>query len=72
MLRPLVRNSNGSLQPTRESALYVIATWRNLDGKLLTGKVATLELLNVLRPTAAMLVFIVQAAHALPRCLEWQ
>ena len=63
---------DGELQPTQESALHVIATWRDLGGELLTPRVAAVELLNVLRPTVAVSVFIVQTAHALHRYLEWQ
>ena len=63
---------DGELQPTQESALHIIATWRDLDGELLTPRVAAVELLNVLRPTVAVSVFIVQAAHALHRHPEWR
>ena len=63
---------DGELQPTQESALHVIATWRDLDGAILPPKVAAVELLNVLRPTVAVSVFIVQTAHALHRYPEWQ
>ncbi|MFG6637938.1 cytochrome P450 [Sulfitobacter sp. 1A12126] len=63
---------DGELQPTQESALNVIATWNDLNGKLLTSKDAAVELLNVLRPTVAVSVFIVQTAHALHRYPEWQ
>lgn len=63
---------DGELQPTQESALHFIATWRDLDGELLNPRVAAVELLNVLRPTVAVSVFIVQTAHALYRYPEWQ
>ena len=63
---------DGELQPTQESALHFIATWRDLDGELLNPRVAAVELLNVLRPTVAVSVFIVQTAHALHRYPEWQ
>ena len=63
---------DGELQPTQESALHVIATWRDFDGELLNPRVAAVELLNVLRPTVAVSVFIVQTAHALYRYPEWQ
>lgn len=62
---------DGNLQPQKESALHVIATWSDLDGDLLTPKVAAVELLNVLRPTVAVSVFIVQAVHALHRYPRW-
>jgi len=63
---------DGELQPTQEGALHVIATWRDLNGELLTSKVAAVELLNILRPTVAVSVFIVQTAHALHRYPQWQ
>lgn len=63
---------NGEPQPTQENALHVISTWRDLDGELLTPRVAAVEMLNVLRPTVAVSVFIVQAAHALHRHPEWR
>lgn len=63
---------DGELQPTQESALHFIATWRDLDGELLNPRVAAVELLNVLRPTVAVSVFIVQTAHALYRYPELQ
>ncbi|MDD9723303.1 cytochrome P450 [Sulfitobacter sp. PR48] len=62
---------DGSLQPQKENALHVIATWSDLNGELLTPKVAAVELLNVLRPTVAVSVFIVQAVHALHQYPHW-
>ncbi|MED5618801.1 cytochrome P450 [Ideonella sp. BN130291] len=55
----------GRHQPLANSALEVIASHRSLDGALLPPRVAAVELLNVLRPTVAVSVFIVFAAHAL-------
>jgi fatty-acid peroxygenase len=49
------------------SALYRIAHHRDLDGELLPLRTAAVELLNVLRPTVAVSVFIVFVAHALHR-----
>ena len=61
----------GRLLADRNSAAYVVAMWRNLDGELLPVKVAAVEILNVLRPTVAVSVFIVQAAHALQQNPTW-
>ena len=61
----------GRLLADRNSAAYIIAMWRNLDGELLPDKVAAVEILNVLRPTVAVSVFIVQAAHALQQNPTW-
>ncbi len=63
---------DGSLQPQDESAAHVVAMWRDLDGEPLSFKVAAVELLNVLRPTVAVAVFIVQAANALHRHPTWR
>jgi fatty-acid peroxygenase len=57
----------GRLNPPEDSAARVIATWRDLDGALLSPRVAAVELLNILRPTVAVSVFITFAAHALHR-----
>ena len=55
------------LDPPEDSAARVIATWRDLDGALLSPRIAAVELLNILRPTVAVSVFITFAAHALHR-----
>lgn len=44
---------------------YKIATHRDLDGKLLDEKVAAVEVLNLLRPTVAISVYVVLSALAL-------
>lgn len=61
----------GQLVPPQHSALALWAHFRNLDGQPLAPRIAAVELLNVLRPTVAVSVFIVHAAHALhhhPSC----
>lgn len=61
----------GRLNPPEQSAAHVIAWHRELNGELLRPHVAAVELLNVLRPTVAVSVFIMFAAHALhqyPEC----
>ena len=62
---------SGRLHPPEKSAAGVIATWRDLDDMLLSPRVAAVELLNVMRPTIAISVFITFVAHALqqfPTC----
>jgi fatty-acid peroxygenase len=62
----------GTLASARGRPLEAIARHRDADGALLAPRVAAVELLNLLRPTLAVSVFIVFAAHALheyPRCL---
>jgi fatty-acid peroxygenase len=58
-----VRNETLDVPP--ESAAAIVARYREADGELLPTKVAAVELLNVLRPTVAVSVYIVFAAVAL-------
>lgn len=53
------------LTPPPESALAVIAEWREPDGERLPSHVAAVELLNALRPLVAVSAYITFAAHAL-------
>ncbi len=55
----------GRLHPPDGSAAHVVAWHRQLDGALLSPHVAAVELLNVLRPTVAVAVYITFIAHAL-------
>lgn len=61
----------GQLRPPEQTAAHVIAWHRDLNGDLLSPQVATVEVLNVLRPTVAVAVYITFVAHALhqhPEC----
>ena len=61
----------GRLKPPEESAAWVIATHRDLQDQLLDRHTAAVELINVLRPTVAVAVYITFVAHALyhyPEC----
>jgi len=51
----------------RESAISRIAFHHELNGELLAPRIAAVELLNVLRPTVAVSVYIVFLVHALHR-----
>jgi fatty-acid peroxygenase len=67
-LRALVADVRaGTFDPRAESALSTVAWYRDSNGALLTTRTAAVELLNVLRPTVAVSVFIVFAAVALYR-----
>lgn len=55
----------GAILPPAQTALREIALHRDLDGQLLSAHTAAVELLNVLRPTVAVSVYIVFCAHAL-------
>jgi fatty-acid peroxygenase len=61
------RVRDGSLRPPEHSPLHVIAWHRDLNGTLLRPRIAAVELLNLLRPTVAISVFITFMAHALHR-----
>ena len=54
------------------SALALIATHRDIDGELLSPRVAAVELLNVLRPTVAVARFSTFAALALYKQPAWR
>ena len=56
---------SGELDVPAESAAHIIAWHRDLDGALLDPKIASVELINILRPTVAVGRFIVFAALAL-------
>lgn len=70
----LVRHvRSGSLKPPAESAARLVALHRDEDGRHLDPRVAAVELINLLRPTVAVSVFVVFAAHALhlhPECRD--
>ncbi|GGO33368.1 cytochrome P450 [Deinococcus humi] len=55
----------GTLTPDQASALHVIAHHQDVSGALLDERVAAVELLNVLRPTVAVALYVVFAALAL-------
>lgn len=72
-LAALVRDVRaGAVTPPAGSALEEIAFWPDENGRPLPSRVAAVELLNVLRPTVAVAVYVVFAAHALTRYPAWQ
>ncbi|MFZ3584741.1 cytochrome P450 [Loktanella sp. DJP18] len=56
---------DGTVESAPDQALSFIANWRDLDGALLPAEVAAVELLNMLRPTVAIAVYLVFVADAL-------
>jgi fatty-acid peroxygenase len=56
----------------RGEALRAVAAHRDAAGEPLPARVAAVELLNLLRPTVAVAVWIVFAAHALHRLPAWR
>jgi len=62
----------GDEDPPEHSAARVVAWHRELDGSLLPPRVAAVELLNVLRPTVAVSVYLVFVAHAFHAHPGWR
>lgn len=63
----------GRTQCPQGCALQQIAAHQDAGGKLLAPQIAAVELLNVIRPTIAVSVYVVFVAHALevnPACRE--
>lgn len=63
---------SGELAPAEGTALEVFAHHRGLDGELLTGEVAAVELLNILRPIFAVALFVEFAGAALIEHPQWR
>lgn len=55
----------GALTPPESSPLAVVAAHRTLEGELLNPHVAAVEVLNLIRPTVAVAVYLTFVAHAL-------
>ncbi|PRX99271.1 fatty-acid peroxygenase [Pontibacter ummariensis] len=56
---------NGKLTVPEASPAHVIALHRDLEGELLSTRMAAIELINVIRPTVAIAYFVVFTALAL-------
>lgn len=56
---------SGALRVPDDAACGIIALHRQLDGQLLKPRIAAVEILNILRPTVAVSVWMALAAHAL-------
>ena len=56
---------SGRIHPPEQSAAHIVAWHRDLNGELLTPHVAAVELINVIRPTVAVSVYLIFVAHAL-------
>jgi len=65
LARLVWRVRRGGLSPTPGTALYVLAQHRDLHGRLLSLRLAAVELLNVIRPTVAVAWYVAFAALAL-------
>jgi fatty-acid peroxygenase len=62
----------GDVDVSPESPLAILASYKDSHGRPLTARIAAVELLNLLRPTVAVSVFIVFAAHALLTAPRWR
>jgi len=59
------------IKTKKESALYQIAFYRDVDGKLLSPQMAAIEVINAIRPVIAISIYITFAALSLykyPEC----
>jgi fatty-acid peroxygenase len=71
--RRLVNDVRSDRHPVpKGSPLRIIAEHRGEDGRLLRSQVAAVELLNLLRPSVAVAVYIVFVAHALHFHPAWR
>ena len=62
----LIKDAREHPVPGKEHlALYAFANATDLDGELLPVEVATVELLNIIRPTVALTVWVALMGHAL-------
>lgn len=62
---------NGNYKPEHNSPVNVISFYNDIDGELLKPNLAAIEIINLIRPTVAVSVYVVFAAHALyknPKC----
>jgi fatty-acid peroxygenase len=55
----------GRIRPESDSPVYAVATCTDTDGRLLSPRIAGVELANLLRPTVATAVYVTFLAHAL-------
>ncbi|KAB2942310.1 MAG: cytochrome P450 [Hyphomicrobium sp.] len=73
MSRIVAQIQTGDLTPPPTSAAHIIAGHQDLTGGFLSHRIAAVELLNVVRPTVAVAVYITFVAHALqshPECRQ--
>ncbi len=63
---------SGNLRAPKESAAYKMAFHRDLKGNLLDTQIAAVELINVIRPTVAVSIFIAFGALALHRLPQYR
>lgn len=62
----------GALKPPEDDALSLISRHRDLEGNLLSPRVAAVEVINILRPTVAVSRYVIFAALALHRHPEYR
>lgn len=57
----------GKAAVAADSAVWIVARHREIDGDELSPRLAAVELLNIIRPTVAVCWFVAYAGHALHR-----
>lgn len=66
------RVRDGTMEIGDDRALAVVARYRDTDGAVLEERIASVEMLNLLRPTVAVARFIVYAAMELLAHPQWR
>ncbi len=69
----ILKVRNNQLEVPQDSAAYIIANQRDLNGELLDLHTAAVELINILRPTVAIAryaTFAALALHEHPQCRQ--
>jgi fatty-acid peroxygenase len=63
---------SGRIAPPEGSPLATVSAWRDPAGELLPADVASVELLNLIRPYVAISAYLTFAAHRLAVSPEWR
>ena len=69
----VVNLRNNKIEVEKDSPIYKIAFYKDVDNKLLDSKIAAIEIINIIRPIIAVSTYVVFAALALhthPECRE--
>ena len=69
----VVNLRNNKIEVEKDSPIYKIAFYKDVDNKLLDSKMAAIEIINIIRPIIAVSTYVVFAAlalHTYPECRE--
>ena len=64
---------NNKIEVEKDSPIYKIAFYKDVDNKLLDSKMTAIEIINIIRPIIAVSTYVVFAAldlHTHPECRE--